>query len=203
MSMSKNLSPFYPPPPYKPLGRSYSEWSKKWYEWVQFIRKDVNPATDSTGMNCSSNQRGPVWFLAGTTGVEAKRSCTVPAGKDIFLSIINEMSSTAQYGKTGQDLIMHCNHIIDQVTHKEVIFDGQILKGVDLDAYKVQTEVFNILLPNDNLCGLQPGFTDVVCGGYWIMIKKEALSVGKHQIHSHGEQVDSFRSEVTYELTIE
>jgi hypothetical protein len=202
-SISPNSSVFYPPNPYKPLGLAYSDWGKRWYEWLQSIVKEVNPAADRTGRNCALNQSGPVWFLAGTIGGMAKRTCSIPAGKDIFVSIINEMSSTAQYKKTDKDLVNCCSAVIDRVLHKEVIFDSQNLQGAELDPYRVKTDLFNTILPNNNLCGVQAGPTQVVCDGYWIMIKQEALTFGRHLLHSHGEQSDGFTTEVTYDLMIE
>src|SRR5262249_25393145 len=49
---------------------------------------DTNPANDETGAFAATNQKGPVWFLAGTFGDgQAHRTVTIPAGKNIFFPI--------------------------------------------------------------------------------------------------------------------
>ncbi len=199
----ENISVFYDPSPYKPLGFTYSYWSKKWYEWVQSIRREENPATDNSGKNCCQRQSNPVWFLAGTPGGTARRNCSIPAGENLFFPIINEMSTTTQCNKSGQNLINYCSSIIDQVTNKEVMFDHEKLVCSQLDPYRIRTDLFDFTLPQDNLCGVAAGPTAVVCDGYWIMIKNEALSAGNHILHFLGEQADGFRTEVTYNLMIE
>src|SRR6476659_2009843 len=59
----------------KPYGRSYSTWIVNWTQWLTSISKDKNPADDPDGRNCSVNQQGTVWFLAGTFGGPAVRTC--------------------------------------------------------------------------------------------------------------------------------
>ena len=60
----------------KPYGVSYLQWAAKWWQWLLSIPSDTNPAADKTGINCGINQKGPVWFLAGTFGgSERPSSC--------------------------------------------------------------------------------------------------------------------------------
>lgn len=198
-----NNSAFYEPSPYRPRGLAYVDWIKKWYEWAQSIKREENPAIDTTGKNCSQMQSGSVWFLAGTVGGSAKRRCIVHPGKEVFFPIINEMSTTTQYNKIGKDLVNYCASIIDQVTQKEVSFDNEKLTCSELEPYRIRTDLFNTTLPEDNLCGVAAGPTQVVCDGYWMMIKNEVLSAGNHTLHFLGEQADGFRTEVTYYLMIE
>lgn len=73
----------------KPFGISYGNWTAKWEQWLLSEPQVTNPATDQTGKNCGENQKGPVWFLAGTPGGTATRTCTIPAGKAILFGIIN------------------------------------------------------------------------------------------------------------------
>jgi hypothetical protein len=68
-----------------PYGLTYGEWSGKWWQWTLSIPTDVNPLNDKTGENCAKNQNDTqVWFLAGTYGGTAERTCTIPSGKAIF-----------------------------------------------------------------------------------------------------------------------
>ena len=80
-------------PDENPFGKRWEEWTAEWWKWSLSLPKDQNPITDPTGENASHNQRGPVWFLAGTFGGVAERTCDIPAGKAIFFPIsCNETS---------------------------------------------------------------------------------------------------------------
>lgn len=74
----------------KTAGKSYTQWSNSWWQWVDSIPASVSPLPDGTGANCAQNQSGPVWYLAGSSdGVSHVRTCTVPAGKSIFFPLAN------------------------------------------------------------------------------------------------------------------
>lgn len=203
MTNPLKYSVFHAPAPFRPLGLTYAGLARRWYEWVQSIRRDENPVIDISGSDCHQKQQGPVWFLTGTGGGSAKRVCTIPKGRPIFLPIINEMSTTSQYKIMDDELIKYCGSVINQVKHKKVVFDDHCLEGSDLDPFRVRTELFDIDLIEHNLCGVQSGPTQAVCDGYWIMVRMEALYEGNHTLYSFGEQNDGFKTEVTYYLTIQ
>src|SRR5436309_708111 len=81
----------------KPYGTPYTEWAGKWHQWLISVPQPLNPATDPTGSNCGQNQTGPVWFLAGTTGGSAERTCTIPSGKAILFPVISGERDYASY----------------------------------------------------------------------------------------------------------
>ncbi|MGH9975265.1 MAG: hypothetical protein ACRD8Z_05440, partial [Nitrososphaeraceae archaeon] len=60
----------------EPFGRSYEDWTAKWWQWLLSIPNSENAAVDTTGEHCGVGQNGSVWFLAGTTGGKNIRSCT-------------------------------------------------------------------------------------------------------------------------------
>ncbi len=69
----------------KPFGRSWEQWVAIWWQWCSAEPDDTNPVADMTGEICDKNQTdSDVWFLAGTFGGEAERTCIIPAGKAIF-----------------------------------------------------------------------------------------------------------------------
>src|SRR5262245_53465086 len=72
----------------KPYGLTYGEWSAKWWQWVLSIPLNSNPMSDETGVNCGLKQEGSVWFLAGTSGGQAERSCTIPSSKSVFFPVL-------------------------------------------------------------------------------------------------------------------
>src|SRR5262245_30885061 len=68
-------------------GKTYSQLVDEWTNW--FVKEPIatNPAFDPDGRFCDKNQKGKVWFLTGTFEGIADRTCEIPAGKAIFLSL--------------------------------------------------------------------------------------------------------------------
>ncbi len=63
---------------------------------------------DTTGQFCGVNQRGPVWFLAGTISsspaVPIHRTCAIPSNKFIFVPVLNTAWINFQTDPTFRDL---------------------------------------------------------------------------------------------------
>jgi len=77
------------PPQTKISGKSYGDWGAEWWKWALSVPFAQSPINDTTGQYGSQNQRGPVWFLAGTFGQFAERTIRIPAGKFIFFPLVN------------------------------------------------------------------------------------------------------------------
>ena len=197
----------------KPYGVTYEDWTVKWWQWLLSIPKDSNPANDDTGRNCAQKQNGSVWFFPGTTGGSAERTCTIPAGKAILVSILNGECSYADSptAKTESDL-RSCALASDAgVTNLKATIDGKDLK--DVDKYRITTRPFNMTLVDNNIFGVQAGRTIGVADGWWVFLNP--LSPGKHEIHTIGVLVNPtvaptatstnprFISEVTYHLMVQ
>jgi hypothetical protein len=192
----------------KPFGMSYGEWAAKWWQWDYSIPKKDNPPADMTGAKCAVSQQGPVWFLAGTDGGLAERTCTIPAGKAILFPIINTESSFEgnPQVKTDEGLRAMVKDFIDKTTVLEVTVDGH--KLTDLQKYRAQSPKFTLNYPPDNVVGFPPNtssqaFTD----GYWIIL--EPLAAGKHEISFKGANsqftstgITNFATEARYHLTV-
>ncbi|STQ90783.1 hypothetical protein [Iodobacter fluviatilis] len=62
----------------------------EWWQWAMSTPRDESPVADLSGANCSKNQSGNTWFLAGGFGSsKIRRTCTIPAGKTLFFPLIN------------------------------------------------------------------------------------------------------------------
>ena len=73
-----------------PGGKSYEQWAAKWWQWAESIPLPNNPDLGyQRRRTVPSANTGDVWFLAGTDGFDATRSCTIPKNKMIFFPIIN------------------------------------------------------------------------------------------------------------------
>ena len=78
------------PPGERIAGVSQADWSVKWWQWAFSFNRAESPVSDQTGERCHWQQKGGVWFLAGTYGTKrTERACTVPAGKILFFPLIN------------------------------------------------------------------------------------------------------------------
>jgi hypothetical protein len=71
---------------------TYGEWNARWWQWFFSVPASKNPGLATNGaVNCSVGQSGDVWFLAGyfLGSGSFTRSCTIPAGKALFIPLIN------------------------------------------------------------------------------------------------------------------
>jgi hypothetical protein len=213
----------------QPFGKSWEKWAAMWCKWLLSIPKKKNPAIDETGENCSMNQNNEnVWFLTGTFGniVPVNRKCTIPAGKAIFFPILEKEDSFQEDLdlKTEEELKKRSRDATNRLVHMEATIDGEKVDG--LENYRVQSEVFDLTFPENNVYKIRPGLTRSVCDGYWLFIKP--LQAGKHHIYFKGEtsldeaftltqmkcnevyspiwqhinENSTFKLEVSYELTI-
>src|SRR2546426_9180027 len=78
-------------------GLTYGQWSARWWQYAFSV---------TTFANCPVEPSGQMWFLAGTTGGPATRSCTVPAGKNIMFPLFNVEWSVAEAQANGNACIV-------------------------------------------------------------------------------------------------
>lgn len=168
----------------KPFGIPYAEWTARWWQWALSIPDKVNPITDLTGEHCSEDQKGPVWFLGGTWGGSAERTCTIPAGKAILWAPINYSCSPAEFPElnTEAELRQCTKEPMDKVIAVGVKINGT--NSPNLKEFRVQSPVFNFSYPEGNVIGKPPQKTFGVSDGYWIFLKP--LTPGKYEIESTG-----------------
>jgi hypothetical protein len=108
-------------------GKTYAEWSVKWWQWALSIpvhdppchglsaqarrncRNPINhPLVDLTGSKCGVGQSGGVWFLGGAFTVTGSplvstvtRDCTVPSGVALFFPLVNAECSSLEGAAFG------------------------------------------------------------------------------------------------------
>ncbi|WP_437738255.1 hypothetical protein [Sorangium sp. So ce1335] len=134
----------------------------------------------------------------------ARRRCTVPRGKALFIPILNAACSTIQGdGETEEELRDCANDLMDQVTERFIVIDGKRIRG--LDAFRHESPLFVFgPLPEDNLIGADAGETsDAVADGFHVLLAP--LSPGAHTIHFGGRvETDDFTFDldITYHLTV-
>ena len=218
---------FIAPPGSLPGGLSYQQWSGKWWQWLWAIPYSVNPLFDTTGIDCAiyQSRSGPVWFLAGTSGFDATRSCIIPAGRMIFFPIINlgndypcpdpqfqpgPKQSLEQFLTIGYGPYIGARQYIDHVTAASASLDGvavqDLLMPPETSKYRVTSSMFkfkgDLSLQVWDSCVSPRG--EAVSDGYWIMLKP--LPAGPHTLTFSGTETwpsgPPFTVTVTYYLTI-
>ena len=189
------------PPTSKPFGTTFAEWTARWWQWVLSIPKMENPLLDENGRNCANNQRGPVWFLAGTLNGPAERSCTIPANKAILSPVINYEASVAEGdGTTDDELAARAKFEMDQIIDMRAMING--INIVELKQYRIQSPPFNVTLSMDNVLGLPAQTTKMISEGYWIFLRP--IEPGKYDLYSFGSCLaGKVKIGVSYHLTIE
>jgi hypothetical protein len=188
-----------------PYGIGYAQWTAKWWQWILSTPVEINPAKDNTGENCGIHQSGPVWFLAGTIGGIAKRKCSIPLGRAILLPILNHGGTLADrreremHIESETELLSFAVREMDVISNLEVSIDGVKLNG--LQRHRVQSPIFDVVLPKNNLFEGTPGPTRGVSDGYWLFLKP--LSRGKHNVKSSGSCLSgTINIGVNYDITV-
>lgn len=189
----------------RPYGMTYGEWTSEWWRWFLSIPTDQNPINDPAGERCAEQQSGPVWFLVGSGGGRAERSCAVPAGVAILIPAINVECSLAEDDslKNEADLRACANSDQDLVTQTAATLDGS-----ELEVHRVESPLFDVTFPADNIFAAPEGPTQAVSDGYWVFLKP--LPPGNHELHAEGLLVDptvtgpvNLVEDSTYHLTVE
>lgn len=198
-------------------GRTYSEWSAAWQQWALSIPVAHHPLFDNG--DCSVGQSGPVWFLGGkfcannTPNCGTKnvvRSCSVPAGKALYIPILNAEWSVLEMNDPKvqiADLRSNAALNMDAAANLSFDIDGAKIPRLKKD-FRIQSPAFVFTLPDDNLFnavgeGPYPGgaYFPGVDDGVYVMLAP--LSAGSHKVHFHGAfPVWNFTLDITYILNV-
>ena len=121
------------------------------------------------------------WFVLGGTN---ERTCTIPKDKAIMLNTINVVCSFAEHHvKTEPELRACAKADQDKVTSTKIT-----VNGVEIKPYRLQSPLFNMVLPENNALGLKAQTTPAVSDGFWAIL--QPLPPGSHTIHASGSLVD-------------
>jgi hypothetical protein len=208
-----------------PFGASYEDWAAAWWQWSLSIPVDDNPML---GGPCEQYQSEDVFFLAGTTGGSATRSCAIPAGKGIFFPLVNiVMRSCPEFADASYtcELATSESYMHDVTSWYMENGDRTLVLEIDgvsvdgLDDYRAHSEAFSDASPLDpaervwpvcsgpidaNPCGVPVGSPrPSVADGYWAMLRP--LPPGQHEIR-FAASIDygwgGFSLDVTYDIVV-
>jgi hypothetical protein len=207
LSMADVMNPGVFSPDSKPYGYTFAQWSEKWWQWFLSIPAPQNPGSDTSGRYCGIGQTNPnIWYLTGAGSGTYVRTCTVPAGRAIlFQPAGNECSFVENPSLKTESELRACAISGDQVSSIHVTVDGKNIQN--LQTYIVQTPLFNLRFPENNILGQPAGLTQAVSHAYVIML--QPLTPGKHELHfdqvtlgSPETGTGNFAYDITYHLNI-
>ena len=199
-------------------GRSYNELAGEWTNWLVVEPFATNPAFDPDGRFCDRNQQGNVWFLASTFGGVVDRTCQVPAGKAIFLSLGGVFVSFAPEFPAADDPCSQMATDLERV-RCDVNNDVPVAPGIsfevtldgapvgDLFAFRAQSQPggFTLQVPDPSFLtdlGLAPGNRfPAVADGYFLFLKP--LKPGVHTLNLRMINPDQSETGVNYTLIIQ
>lgn len=146
-----------------------TQWTARWWQWAARFGADTGaPFRDPDGRHCALNQEeGAVWFLAGTDGkFDAVRTCSVPAGKHLFVPLINWV---VENGASCGDKQAAAARLADNVNTGLVLLDGRPVG-----------ELQRMRVAAGTCFAMSDQSPSAATDGYWLMLKP--LPPGKHQL---------------------
>jgi hypothetical protein len=178
--LADNINPGIYSKDSSPYGIPYGQWLAKWWQWSFSIPTAKHPRDNYSPEKCAENQSGPVWFLADQLGGHEDRTCTIPAGKSIFVPmLVGECDySLPQVNKNDADL-RTCSKAGNEYGAIEATIDGAKVKN--LQDYRVQSDFFDIHIPNDNIYHAKPGIYRALVDGFSVFL--EPPKPGTYDIH--------------------
>jgi hypothetical protein len=174
------------PPGSKPYGLPYDKHIENFWKWILSIPAKDNPINDPTGEKCvtgQSNTNSSVFYLAFNNGGVSERSCKVPAGKGLFIPVMQvELSDKDTPGATIEDLKLSAKTDQDSVNSLYLKIGDKEYNFDDLRPYRTDTDGFDVDYADNGIFGIvEGGPTKAVADGYYIMT--DPLPKGNHTVH--------------------
>jgi hypothetical protein len=144
-------------------GLSRGELDARSWQWVLSFPEEVIPWGDSTGERCGYGQSGPVFMLVPT---ENEITCVVAEGTAIWVMVSNVVCP--EFGRSEDELRAECSEAIDGITDLQARVNGA--EVANLDAYRADSPMFNLTLPENNVFDWEPGVVQAISGGYSFII---------------------------------
>jgi hypothetical protein len=170
-------------------GKPQSAWTADWWQWAMSFPFASSPMFDGDGSRAGYGNTGPVFFVAGAFGGDYTRKFNVPAGKPLFVPVVNAIAFQTLATDTEADLralAAPTNVFAMWATVNGTSLNAQLLN------HRQQSPLFKLSSPlladfgfcwndstEDPTCSNPPVYQDgdAVSDGYWLML--EPLSLGQ------------------------
>ena len=190
-------------------GQTIGNWGHAWWQWALNFPTANNPILQDGNVDCSAGQSGHVWYLVGTFGGSAERTCSIKQGKAIFFPLFNGIHWTPLNPAVPEDctdepdcragvgaLIDTIESWTCMVDETPCVWSYQVVR-TQSDARRFNIPVGSIA---DTDFGYDPGRRMIsIADGYWVML--DPLPRGPHTIHFTS-NAPGFSLDVTYHLTV-
>ena len=173
------------PPESKPYGLSYEQHVKNFWKWIISIPQDKNPWGDQTGENCAIGQletnSSTLFYLSGNGGGKSERTCTLSAGKSLFIPVSPmEISDKEAPNRSIEELHKIAKKDQDSVTSLYLKINDKEYTRQDLSKYRISTEEFEVTFPKNAIFGATEGISKAVADGYYVIT--QPLEKGNYTI---------------------
>jgi hypothetical protein len=167
--------------------------SGEWWTWA-ITEPSPLEGNYKGGPRCEGEFIEGVFFLAGTTGGDATRTCTVPADTALFFPVINSFCTDDEpnYPQCGADFV------------STALANGEpyaTLDGQDLQISRIATGPFTLTVPKRNIFKAPAGPYTAVSDGLWVYLP-QGLEPGEYTLQFGGDFGDFFSLNITYELIV-
>ena len=174
------------PPESKPYGLTFAEHQKNFWKWLLEIPANESPLNDRTGEKCAtgqSNTNSSVFYLSMNNGGISERTCKVPVGKGLLIPVMQvEWSDKEAPGASVEELHKSAKKDQDSVNSLYLKIGDKEYKYKDLIKYRTQTDVFEVVFPDNGIFGvIEGGVSKVVGDGFYIIT--EPLTKGNYSVH--------------------
>ena len=174
------------PPGSKPYGLTFAEHQKNFWKWILEIPANESPVNDRTGEKCAngkSNTNSSVFYLSFNNGGISERTCKVPVGKGLLIPVMQvEWSDKEAPGASVEELHKSAKKDQDSVNSLYLKIGDKEYKYKDLIKYRTQTDVFEVVFPDNGIFGvIEGGVSKVVADGFYIIT--EPLTKGNYSVH--------------------
>jgi hypothetical protein len=195
--------------------RGPGELAAAWWQWALSKPVEDSPLIGGdptyTEEQCNGEPvtatRGDTWFLAGSVSGPVERTCSIPAGSQLFFPVVNRVwvftdpeTDTDKQARESNQAFM-TGLLSDPEFSMVVTVDGKEVHGL----VRAKSHFFEVQLPEDNVLEspehpVPAGTYRALADGFWV--KLPPLSEGEHTIQ--WEMTSSeFSQDVTYHLTVE
>jgi hypothetical protein len=174
------------PPESKPYGLTFAEHQKNFWKWIVGIPAKESPLNDPTGEKCAasqSNTNSSVFYLSMNSGGISERTCNVPAGKGLFIPVMEVVWSDKEApGASIEELRKSAKKDQDSVNSLYLKIGDKEYKYDDLIKYRTQTDAFEVVFPDNGIFGvIKGGVSKAVADGFYIIT--EPLTKGNYFVH--------------------
>jgi hypothetical protein len=184
-------------------GQTIGNWGHAWWQWASNFSSAANPITQNGDVDCSAGQSGRVWFIAGTFGGSATRTCSIQPGRSIFFPLFNGLFWTPEDCSDELSCRTGVGAAIDTLASWTCTVDGTPCV-FSTQVVRAQSDPLRFNIPDGSFIvtdfGFAPGIRKLsIADGYWVML--DPLPRGEHAIHFTA-TAPGFALDVTYHLTV-